>query len=620
MHDPLCDDRLDREPSTNSESVTSVSPSGVYSHSELMSRITELLNSIPEVDADLDIVSARGIVDAVCRSNGLPLLDDKRFMLLFSRFAAGSVVPRSKSRQFFYLIFKRIYNFMAADTITFKVSRYFFIVKNTKVTKHYRFKAVVGQGSFGVVHRVIHIASGQERVCKSVAKGASSVPMHQLEAEIRIIAQLDHPNVIRMYEYFEDDSHVHLIMENCRSGDLLGRIKQSIKGRNRLPLPFIISIMRQILSSLAFMKNNRIIHKDLKPENIMLIETVANPHAPIVKVIDFGLSEIFAMNQETSTTVAGTAFYMAPEIFRPPFNHKCDTWSCGVIAFFMLTGFLPFFGATVGEVKSNVLYRRLQWPASFAGSDQPLDVPEEARDFIEKILEKDARLRLGASEALKHPWIAMSAVRRNKHLFCLPVALNIRSFSRLSFLKRAVINLTAHIWEFQESENIREVFTELDSRQRGFITIPELADALQVVGLCASDAWRSAKAVDLTGTGQVTYTALTAGVISPLLDSDKRIVEAVFNTFNPNKKGKISTQSMWEILSGHRCAFVPSTDSQNMASFMNLVGEEMKADPSVSILRMGSAPNSSQSSTGALGVPYSWIDMQTFRDWMLAAC
>jgi len=607
LHDTLCNSNWERETTGDSETAHSSESRGVHSsRSHVISSLHSLMSAIPKVDVDLDYNSARAIVESICAVNRLPCIDEKESVLLYSRFvdAAGEISPESAKR-FFFSVFKRIMRYVRVPENSLAVSRYFFVTKNAKISKHYRFKAVIGQGSFGIVHKVVHIASGQERVCKSVAKGTSSVPIQQLEAEIRIIAQLDHPNIIRMYEFFEDDFHIHLIMENCKNGDLMARIKTSIKTQVPLPIDFVMAVVKQVLQSLAFMRNHRVVHKDLKPENVMLIDSSWNPLNPAVKIIDMGLSEMFSPTQESSSTVAGTAFFMAPEIFRPPFNYKCDVWSCGVITFFMLTGFLPFFGTTVGEVKSNVLYRRLQWPENFAGSNKQLLVSDEAKDFVEKLLEKDPKLRVEAVDALNHPWMLGLEGNRSP-LFSLPLALNMCAFSKFSFLKRAMINLASHVWEFEEEDNIRDVFNEIDSYQRGFITIPELAERLTIVGTPVSHAWKAANAVDLTGTGRVTFTALTASMISPLLNSDVRISKAVFHIFEPDKSGKISTDAMWQVLSGQKCALQLLNDCSDKSEFARRVFEDMHGAPG------GAHDLFCDVSDGQT------IDFRTFRNWFTA--
>ena len=570
---------------------------------------SRLIDDLPDPGIDLDPVVAKCLLDALCDSNDLPRLDEKRFLLVFSRFAKGNHISSFDARRFLCVAFRRVYKSVRVDTESPLLPRYFFVVKNKNVERHYRFKSVIGRGSFGIVHKVIHFSSGQQRVCKSILKKSTSLPSHQLESEIRIIAQLDHPNVIRMYEFFEDESAIHIIMEYCSGGDILGKIKESIKSGRRISSHYIRSVLQQVLRSIAFMHERRVLHKDLKPENIMLVPSDERDGLAIVKVIDFGLSEIFSKDQEISNTVAGTAFYMAPEIFRPPFNHKCDVWSCGVIAFFLSTGFLPFFGSTVAEVKSNVLYRRLQWPTTFAGTSQVLDLHPNFKSFVERLLEKDPSLRPNAVDALLDPWLCQSDGHHASILFSRAIVQNIRCFSKLSFIKRAIINLIAHVWHFREFENIIRTFSSLDTANTGFITTGSLARALQDAGVPALDSLEAAKSLDLTSSGVITYTAFTAGVILPLLDSDKRITRCAFDSFNPTKGDYISTRSMWDVISGNRGALKPPT-SKSSASYNRFV-EQVAIEFGIPTYTGNRESETDETESDV-------ISFSVFRDWLLA--
>jgi len=587
-------------PNVPQHQIVACTTNMVLSAAELSRRASSLLSSIPSIDTDVDMRNLKAILDGICAANDLPTIDEKRFLLICSRFCAGQMIPKSRTREILYRLLKKVFKCVNPVNANPLLERHFFVTKESKVTKFYRFKSVLGQGSFGIVHRVVRIDSGIERVCKSISKSNTSVPHSQIESEIRIIATLDHPNIVKIIEYFEDDSHVHLIMEYCPDGDLLSRIKQSIKSGKPISFIFAQSVVRQLLCAVAFMQTHRVIHKDLKPENIMLVMDPRQPERPLVKIIDFGLSELFSTNQSTSSTVAGTAFYMSPQIFKPPFSFKADIWSIGVIAYFMLTGILPFFGSTVAEVKSNVLYRKIQWPSTFAGTPKPLQIGRESRDLIEKLLEKDEAPRLDAMEALKHTWLSGQTLTRSS-VFSLSVALNINSFSRLSWWKRCMLNLVAHIWDFRDiSSNLTHLFIELDNQGIGSISIHQMATLLHSVGIPIQEGWDGAKALDLTHTGRITFTALVAGCIYPLIASDPKIVRALFNRFSPDKRDRISCTNIIELLSGNH-SYCQVVEKDEMLS--SLLQE-------LSIHESECSTSSSQSRTPEL-------DINTFRKWIL---
>lgn len=585
-------------------------PYADLSSADLTHRAALLLESIPHIDTEIDAKTCRTLFDCLCVSNSLPCLDEKRFLLIFSRFCSGQSVPRFRARELFYVLIKKILRNVDVSRSHPVLARHFFVTKKVKVSRHYRFRSIIGEGSFGIVHKVIRIDSGIERVCKTIRKSITNVPLSQIESEIRVVAALDHPNIIKITEYFEDDNDVHLIMEYCPDGDLLGRIKHSIKSGKPLSPLFVKNIIRQLLGALSFMEAHRIIHKDLKPENIMLVNDANNLDNPIVKIIDFGLSEIFATDQSHSTTVAGTAFYMSPQIFKPPFGFKADVWSVGVIGYFMLTGILPFFGSTVTEVKSNVLYRKIQWPYTFVGTPKPLQVTADARDLIEKMLDKDEALRPNAVEALNHSWMLNPNNTGTPRAFSLHVALNMVSYSRLSWWKRCMLNLVAHIWEFTDiSTNLAQIFLDLDRKRDGCLSIPEVANSLERLTISSHDAWKCAKAIDLTHSGAISYNALVASCIYPLMATEPRIIRCLFNYFDPDKRDRITADVVFEtVFKNHSYRTTIERDH----SKSELV-EELSTF--ISKTKTATDPSKSRAAFESRTIARE-VDISTFRRWL----
>ena len=194
----------------------------------------------------------------------------------------------------------------------------------------YEVGKLLGEGSFGKVYNVQHRISGESRVCKKIAKlkGREGMKVEEILQEIESMATLDHPNVIKVYEYFQDRDSVSQIMEPCYGGELQDRINEVFqKGQPRYSEEFICDVMKQTLRALAFMHSHHFMHKDLKPQNIMLV----SKDSASIKVIDFGLAELFEPDQKHSDAFGGTLLYMAPEVFKLKLEFKSDIWSAGVI-------------------------------------------------------------------------------------------------------------------------------------------------------------------------------------------------------------------------------------------------------------------------------------------------
>lgn len=175
---------------------------------------------------------------------------------------------------------------------------------------------------------------------------------------------LDHPNIIKLYETFEDARNVYLVMELCEGGELFDRIieKQHFSEKEAR------EIFKQIAQGLAHCHANHICHRDLKPENFLLLNK--SDSSPI-KIIDFGLSHIFEEQKEGQfnkiqmTTRAGTPYYIAPEVLAGKYDEMSDVWSLGVILFILLSGLPPFYGKNDAEILDMVKQRKYS-----------LDIPE----------------------------------------------------------------------------------------------------------------------------------------------------------------------------------------------------------------------------------------------------
>lgn len=153
---------------------------------------------------------------------------------------------------------------------------------------------------------------------------------------------VDHPNLVKFYEVYEDESYLHLVMELCRGGDLLERLCNA-KVYTEATAARVLS---KLLLGVNHLHHQHFVHRDLKPENFLF--TTDLPDAEI-KIVDFGL----AVRHEPGVplkSLVGTPYFVAPEVLRGRYTHSCDVWSLGIVFYMMLTGEPPFTGRTVTEV------------------------------------------------------------------------------------------------------------------------------------------------------------------------------------------------------------------------------------------------------------------------------
>jgi len=232
-----------------------------------------------------------------------------------------------------------------------------------------------------------------------------------IRKEIEMLKKLDHPNIVRLFEILEDDVSVFLILELCHGGDLCETIEKSEGGRLTEQKARIV--LRQVLDALAFCHAKKMVHRDVKPENFLLV--MSDPTCLTLKLTDFGIStairpanfantlssrEWSSVCFDSGHEFSGSVPYMSPERFSPdPSQHgECDVWGAGVLLYFALSGEFPYGNSshTPRKICSGA-------PVEFTAECWKT-VSEDVKDLISKMMEHDVDQRLTAQQALEHKW------------------------------------------------------------------------------------------------------------------------------------------------------------------------------------------------------------------------
>jgi len=244
-----------------------------------------------------------------------------------------------------------------------------------------------------VVYEATRIKDGEKYAVKKVDKKLID-NMEQLKREINIMTKIDHKNVLKLYDIFEDDTHVYIVMELVIGSELFDRIVD----KGNYTEKEAINIIKQILEAIKYLHENEIAHRDLKPENLLCS---GEGDDEIVKIADFGLSKMFSSGEQLMTG-CGTPGYVAPEVLLcEVYDYKVDLWSIGVITFILLSGYSPFFSDDETELFEKIM------TAEFDFDNECWDdVSKLAKDFIIKLLKKNPEKRLDAKQALEHPWLS----------------------------------------------------------------------------------------------------------------------------------------------------------------------------------------------------------------------
>uniref|UniRef100_A0A4W5MI35 Myosin light chain kinase 3 n=1 Tax=Hucho hucho TaxID=62062 RepID=A0A4W5MI35_9TELE len=251
---------------------------------------------------------------------------------------------------------------------------------------------VLGGGRFGQVHKCAELSSGLILAAKLIkVKGMRE--RDEVKNEIGVMNQLNHVNLIKLYDAFESRTNLTLIMEYVDGGELFDRI---VDENYQLTELDAIVFMRQICQGVQYLHQQYILHLDLKPENILCVNSTGNQ----IKIIDFGLARKYRPREKLKVNF-GTPEFLAPEVVNYDFvSFPTDMWSVGVITYMLLSGLSPFLGDNDAETMNNILHANWDFD-----SEAFENVTEEAKDFVTRLLIPTKCSRLSATGCMKHAWL-----------------------------------------------------------------------------------------------------------------------------------------------------------------------------------------------------------------------
>ena len=398
---------------------------------------------------------------------------------------------------------------------------------------------VLGTGISGSVKLVTHKKTGQQFAMKHVTLGGVGMKRDILENEVLVFLEVDHPNICRLLEVYEEPNSYYLVMEYCTGGELYNRLAKTVRFTER----DVARLTVQMLKALKFCHDHHICHRDLKLENWVFQNKAED--SPL-KLIDFGFSKLFDPGRPM-TAVHGTVYYVAPEVLTGYYTYKCDMWSVGVIVYMMLSGAPPFSGSEDSDVMAAVMRGEYQ----FAPVARWQGVSQEAKDFISRLLVLNPSERFGTSNALTHPWILNSlsqesvgdVVINRQHFH------DLQQFSVASSIKRAALGVVAFQFPDSDVHNLQQVFTTLDSDMKGYITFPQFCDALKSVGhITTNEARNLFEKVDQTGDNRIYYSEFIAVALQAKLLENESLLRQAFDKFDRNRDGVITLQDMKQSL------------------------------------------------------------------------
>ena len=448
--------------------------------------------------------------------------------------------------------------------------------------KKYKVLKNIGHGSFGDVFLAYNIYTKVKVAIKKIFKSNEDLLSDgEIMDEIEILKCLNHPDIVKIIEFYGTEEAYYIVNEFCPWGELYN------KANGQMSETQISVIFRQILSGLSYLHSKNIVHRDLKLENILIsdkeyIEATKEEYFD-VKIIDFGNARIFN-NNNLNKPIVGSIYYIAPEVFNKKYNMECDLWSAGVILYMLITGCPPFDGEDNKKImekikigifdKNNINYKN----ASF-----------EVKDLISKLLVIEPNKRLTANQALQHPWLNKTKsnilyynISKDEILKCIQ---NILSYNIKSRYEEIVLAYIVHNLPQQKEiktiiklfkiinkkgdgkldkkelkygllnfvsdnylKNLDEIFNLLDGEKRGYIEYEEFLraglDRKQI--LTEENLKYAFNFFDKENNGYITKDRMKIFFVKPIIDEE--LYNRTFDEIDKNKDGKIDYQEFKDMM------------------------------------------------------------------------
>ena len=406
----------------------------------------------------------------------------------------------------------------------------------------------LGEGNYGVVKKVRLIKNHDIiRAMKIIpeeniiqGKGASLID------EIEILKNLEHPNIMKVYESYVYDKNYYIVSELCDQGHLLSKMEKLGK-MDQIVVKFL---MNQIFNAVAYLHSKNILHGDIKLENVLFytdskrgggrftsinedfnedealredinqnfgkkkfsskskkyIEDMMNYE---IKLMDFGCSKYFVRKNKKKKKlrgIIGTSIYCSPEVVDNLYDEKSDEWSCGVLMYILLCGVPPFYGDTEDEIFDKI--KKCEYDFCHPEFKK---VSKNCKDLIRKLLEPKKQYRIKSSDALRHPFFTEnfdpnSAMNKNKDLNILKQFINPIEYAS-KFHEAIIAFLTVNFIKSDEEDRLRRLFRYMDKEGKNAITKEEMKECLEEININLNDKelQKIFDSVDDNGTGYIEY-------------------------------------------------------------------------------------------------------------------
>ena len=431
------------------------------------------------------------------------------------------------------------------SSINFNNNLFISEVKKDPYEDYIRIK-LIGEGSFAKVLKVKHKITGAIRAMKIINKNSEYNKEEEIEIinEINILRTMDHPNILKIFEFYISKHSYFIITEFCSGGELFHEIIDKGPFDERQSS----YIMYQIFSAVNYCHNMNIIHRDLKPENILIVKREKNLLR--IKICDFGTSKIHDRGT-IQKKIVGSSYYIAPEILDKKYNEKCDLWSCGVILYILLCARPPFEGETDEEILHKVKNGK------FDLKQNPFNlISKEAKDLIKNLLIMDFNKRISAEEALNDNWFK---INKSKELFneikdqqmIEKFIINLKEYKSESIIQETALAYLVHNFpQIDDVINASKLFNQIDKSGDGKISKDELFNGLNKKiksNTLKDDIDIIFNNIDSDNNGYIECEEFVRAAIDKEMFLNENILKFAFRYFDKDNSGEISYDEIEEV-------------------------------------------------------------------------